>query len=168
MLSKNLLWREGEAWFIFPANAKFLFLVDTHSYSGGNPVRKLLPESALRLFGPAYPLSQGYPKHTTLSSQSPSGLVVTITHPAHPLRGQQVEIIRLRRGHDPDLIIRLPDGSHSAIAASSTDYATGSDHEIPPSIAMPLLLDLDGLSQIVQLFDQLRAQGRFPTPDQEP
>jgi Family of unknown function (DUF5372) len=104
----------------------------------------------------------GYPKHTTHSYQSPSGFVITITHPAHPLRGQQVEVIRIRRGSDPDLIIRLPDGSHAAIAASSTDYATGSGHEIQPSISTPPLLDLDGLFRIAQLFDQLREQGRFP------
>jgi hypothetical protein len=108
------------------------------------------------------PLLSGYPKHTTTSSQSASGFVITITHPAHPLRGQQVEVIRLRRGPDPDLIIRLPDGSHSAIAASSTDYAVGSDREIQPSISAPSLLDLDGLFRIAQLFDQLREQGRFP------
>jgi Family of unknown function (DUF5372) len=104
----------------------------------------------------------GLPKQTTPSYQSPSGLVVTITHPAHPLRGQQVEVIRLRRGPDPDLIFLLPDGSHAAIAASSTNYATGPDLDIPPSISKPPLLDLDGLFRIAQHFDQLREQGRFP------
>ena len=29
-----------------------------------------------------------------------------VIHPHHPLYGQQVEIIRVRRGPDPDLIIR--------------------------------------------------------------
>jgi hypothetical protein len=90
-------------------------------------------------------------------------LVVTITHLAHPLRGQRVEVIYVRRGSDPDLIIRLPDGSHAAIAASSTDYAAESNLEIQPENSMPLLLDLDALCQIARLFAQLREQGRFPT-----
>jgi hypothetical protein len=108
--------------------------------------------------------SRGRPKQTTHPFQSSSGLVITITHPAHPLYRQQVEVIRLRlrQGLDPDLIIRLPDGSHAAIAASSTDYAVGSAPDIQPSISTPPLLDLDGLFRIAQLFDQLREQGRFP------
>jgi Family of unknown function (DUF5372) len=110
----------------------------------------------------------GLPEQTTHPFQSPSGLVVTITHPAHPLHNQQVEIIRIRRGPDPDLIIRLPDGSHVAIAASSTNYATGSDLEIQPLISNPPLLDLEGLFRIAQLFDQLRAQGRFPEQSPRP
>jgi hypothetical protein len=108
------------------------------------------------------PLRSGLPRQTTQPFQSSSGLVVTITHPAHPLHNQQVEIIRIRRGPDPDLIIRLSDGSHAAIAASSTNYATGSVLEIQPLISNPPLLDLEGLFRIAQLFDQLRAQGRFP------
>jgi hypothetical protein len=35
---------------------------------------------------------------------------VTVTHPHHPLYHQQVQLIRVRRGPDPDLIIRMPDG----------------------------------------------------------
>ena len=47
-----------------------------------------------------------------------------VIHPHHPLYGQQVEIIRIRRGPDPDLIIRQLDGYHGAIAASWTTYAS--------------------------------------------
>jgi hypothetical protein len=78
------------------------------------------------------------------------------------LRGQRVEIIRVRRGFDPDLVIRLPDGSHAAIAASSTDYAAAPTSEIQSENPTPLL-DLDGLRQIARLFARLREQGRFPT-----
>jgi len=85
---------------------------------------------------------------------------VTITHPHHPLYGQQVEVIRIRRGTDPDLIVRLPSGIHAAIAMSWTNYATSSDSEPPP---VPThLLDIDGLRQIVQLLDQIRQEGRSP------
>ena len=119
--------------------------------------------ASIKLASPG-PAGTGLPKQTTHPFQSPSGLVVTITHPAHPLRGQEVEVIRLRLrcGLDPDLIIRLPDGSHAAIAASSTDYGVGSAPDIQPSISTPPLLDLDGLFRIAQLFAQLREQGRFP------
>jgi Family of unknown function (DUF5372) len=89
---------------------------------------------------------------------------VTITHPHHPLCGQQVEVIRIRRGTDPDLIVRLPTGIHAAIAMSWTNYATSSDSEPPP---VPThLLDIDGLRQIVQLLDQIRQEGRSPVVEE--
>jgi hypothetical protein len=82
---------------------------------------------------------------------------VTITHPHHPLRGQRVEIVRLRRGHDPDLIVVLPDGRHAAIALSSTDYA--SPPESPPTVAAEHLLDLEGLRRVIHLLDRLAQSG---------
>jgi len=93
---------------------------------------------------------------------------VTITHPYHPLSGQQCEVIRIRRGMDPDLIVRLRDGSHAAIAMSWTDYggepaliAEQNGHDLP-------LLDLQGLRQIGHLIEDLRQQGRGPTPRRPP
>jgi hypothetical protein len=111
-----------------------------------------------------YRSSWGYPQRTTPSSQPPSGFV-TITHPHHPLRGQRVEIVRIRRGNDPDLIVVLPDGRHAAIALSSTDYA--SLLESPPTVAAEHLLDLDGLRRVIQLLDRLaqRAQGPSTADD---
>ena len=99
----------------------------------------------------------GCPKHTTPSSQLSSGFV-TITHPHHPLRGQRVEIIRLRRGADPDLIVRLPDGRHAALALSSTDYAAPPD--LPPQSRPEYLLDLAGLRRVIQLLDRLASPQR--------
>jgi Family of unknown function (DUF5372) len=78
---------------------------------------------------------------------------VTITHPHHPLRGQRVEIVQIRRGNDPDLIVVLPDGRHAAIALSSTDYDSSPD--IPPTVTVEHLLDLDGLRRVIQLLDRL-------------
>jgi Family of unknown function (DUF5372) len=74
--------------------------------------------------------------------------LVTITHPFHPLCGQQVEVIRLRQGTDPDLVIRLPNGQHAALAMSSTDYANppGLDRPSTP----PPLLDLLALFEIIE------------------
>jgi uncharacterized protein DUF5372 len=85
---------------------------------------------------------------------------VTITHPFHPLRGQQVEVILIRRGRDPDLIIRLPDGLHAAVAMSSTDYASPPEGDLPSGPAH--LLDFDGLRQMVQLIDHLHQTVRYP------
>ena len=103
------------------------------------------------------------PQYTTSISQ-PSLESVTITHPHHPLHGQRCEIVRIRRGVDPDFILRLADGSHAAIAMSWTDY--GEPQGLPAAPSRPDLpqLDLQGLRQIVHLLDQLRQEDRFPTP----
>ena len=78
---------------------------------------------------------------------------MTVIHPHHPLYGQRVEVVRIRRGNDPDLIVVAPDGRHTAIALSSTDY--DSPPEIPLTAAAEHLLDLDGLRLVVQLLDRL-------------
>ena len=80
-----------------------------------------------------------------------------VTHPHHPLYGQQVEIIRVRRGPDPDLIIRHIDGYHGAIAASWTTYAFASD--ALPVERLPVL-DLEGLCQLARVVEQLQERGR--------
>jgi hypothetical protein len=79
-----------------------------------------------------------------------------VTHPHHPLHGQQVMVIRVRRGADPDLIIRFPDGFYGAISASWTDYAAGPDMTLSPD--PPPLLDLLGLCQMVHPVEQLRSR----------
>lgn len=99
-----------------------------------------------------------YPRLTTPSSQSPSGFV-TIIHPHHPFCGQRVEIVRVRRGADPDLIVRLADGTHAAIAMSGTDYATSPEGATP--LGASHLLDLEGLRQAAQLIEHLRQAGQF-------
>jgi Family of unknown function (DUF5372) len=80
-----------------------------------------------------------------------------VTHPHHPLCGQQVEIIRIRRGPDPDLIIRHVDGYHGAIAASWTTYASTSD---ALACEKPPLLDLEGLSQLAHAVERLEERSR--------
>jgi hypothetical protein len=97
----------------------------------------------------------GHLKQTTISFQSPSGFV-TITHPNHPFRGQQVEIIRIRRGIDPDLVVRLPDGQHVAIAMSGTDYAAPG--QSAPVSSIEHLLDFQGLRQAVELVEYITWQ----------
>jgi hypothetical protein len=97
-----------------------------------------------------------HPKQTTISSQSPSGFV-TITRPNHPLLGQQVEIVRVRRGVDPDLIVRLPDGQHVAIAMSGTDYAVPG--QSAPSHSASHLLDFQGLLQTAEFVEHITGKG---------
>jgi hypothetical protein len=58
----------------------------------------------------------------------------------------------MRRGADPDLIVRLPDGMHGAVAMSWTNYAGSSQASAHPE-TVPLL-SLDGLRQLVQWLDQ--------------
>jgi len=101
-----------------------------------------------------------HPERTTPSSQTPSGFV-TITHPHHPLRGQLLPIVCVRHGESPDVIVRLPDGSHAAVALSATDYAADVSVGRTPTTA-DQLLDLQGLRQMAQLLDELRRQGRLP------
>jgi hypothetical protein len=93
------------------------------------------------------------PKQTTPLSQSVSGFV-TITHPYHPLRGQQVEVVRLRRGVNPTLIIRTPNGRHMAIAIESTNYLSDDDSDQP--IGPRHLLDIEGLWHVAQFIEQRR------------
>lgn len=73
----------------------------------------------------------------------------------------------MRRGPDPDLIIRMLDGQHSAISASSTDYLTHSFATDPGGVlapeevnlvAAPPLLSIKGLLQVVQFMDELNLE----------
>ena len=59
----------------------------------------------------------------------------------------------MRRGIDPDLIVRLPDGRHAAIAMSSTDYLSST--ESPAWPAAEHLLDLEGLRAVIHLLDRI-------------
>jgi len=102
-------------------------------------------------------------QHTT-SFDKPSEEWVTVTHPHHPLHGQRVQLIRVRRGPDPDLIIRMPDGYHGAIAASLTDY-TGTSEPASDVTELPLL-SLTGLWQIARFIEQQRQLHLLPEGDE--
>jgi len=86
---------------------------------------------------------------------------VTVTHPHHPLHGQQLPVVCIRQGERPDVIVRLPDGSHAAIALNATDQAENASAALSPAHTSHLL-DLKGLRQMAQLIDDFRRQGRFP------
>ena len=71
-------------------------------------------------------------------------------------------MVRVRQGMEPDIIVRLPDGTHAAIAMHLTDYAAPPVPEAPPTAAH--LLDLRGLRHVLHLLERLRAAGGFPPP----
>ena len=66
--------------------------------------------------------------------------------------------MRIRRGADPDLIVRLPDGIHAAVAMSMTDYAGVTE---PATTETQPLLALAGLRQIVQRIEQWDPHRRY-------
>jgi hypothetical protein len=74
-----------------------------------------------------------------------------------------VPLVRIRRGADPDLIVRHPDGYHTAIAMSWTDF--GTTPPPPSTTALPPLLALAGLRQTVAFLEHLRHVGRWPLPE---
>ncbi|MCP4537506.1 MAG: hypothetical protein GY832_10200 [Chloroflexi bacterium] len=97
--------------------------------------------------------------YTTPISQEPAQFV-TITHPYHPLYGQQVKVIRVCRGADPDITVQFPDGLHVVVAMSWTDYVA--PQGFGSSLAPPHLLDFSGLRQTVRLVARMRQEGRYP------
>jgi hypothetical protein len=77
-------------------------------------------------------------------------------------------VVFIRRGVDPDLILRLSDGTHAAIAMSWTN--AGQPQELPttPNETEVPRFDLQGLRQIVHLLEQLRQADRFSNPRHRP
>jgi hypothetical protein len=96
----------------------------------------------------------------------PSPRIVTVTHPFHPLKGQQVTILRIRNGADPNLIVRLPDGTHTALTMSNTDFVLPE----PPqdALASHVLLDPQGLYQLSLLVQRLLARQQTVPPTLQP
>lgn len=74
--------------------------------------------------------------------------------------------MRVRRGADPDLIVRLPDGRHAALAQSSTadTLPPGADDPSDSSALVPLL-DVDGLRQLLALIARIRDPRRVLSAD---
>jgi hypothetical protein len=70
-------------------------------------------------------------------------------------------VVCVRHGTSPDVIVRLPDGSHAAIALRDTDQAVPSTTDLPAVDACHLL-DLGRLRQLAQFVADLRRHGRSP------
>lgn len=85
---------------------------------------------------------------------------MTIIHPFHPLRGQQVPVVRLQgKEPEPELLIQLPDESFTLIDIGSTDYALSIDDQTP-AVNTHHLLDFAGLCQAARLVKRLRAESQ--------
>jgi hypothetical protein len=69
---------------------------------------------------------------------------------------------------DPDLSLRLADGTHAAIAMSWPDFGEGQALSATQSELDLPRLDLQGLRQSLRLVDQLRQEDRFPKPQRSP
>ena len=145
---------------LVPLHQRNIVPSSTHTSVGRRALRRWGPGLADTTPAWLCLASSGSSPHTTPFSQS-SLESVTITHPHHPLRGQRVMLVRIRQGVDPDLIVQLPDGTHTALAMSSTDYA-GTPAAAPPGDPTPLLA-LEGLRQVVRLVERCRQQKRGPT-----
>ena len=130
-----------------------------HASSRRTAAQSTLPAGSVSLLAPVCQTRRAYSQHTTPFTK-PSVEWVTVTHPHHPLSGQRVRLIRVRRGPEPDLIIRLPDGYHRAIAASLTDYGGPVDSNLPET--PPPLLSIEGLWQIAQWVAQQREHQSSP------
>ena len=90
---------------------------------------------------------------------------MTITHGYHPRHGERVRLIRVCRGADPDLEVKLPNGLRLRVAMSCTDYATpqGTAHPSTP----PHMLDFNGLRLAAEVIERMRQEGRYPVADDE-
>jgi hypothetical protein len=66
------------------------------------------------------------------------------------LFGQQLQVVRTQQciNAELDLIVRLPDGTHAALAVSCTDCQIS--HPVVPVPADTPLLDLEGLRRLAQ------------------
>jgi hypothetical protein len=95
---------------------------------------------------------------TTRLSDTPYAQV-TITHPFHPLRGQQVEVLSVHdRAGEADLWVSLPDGTTALMAMNATDYAT-SEATMAMNRTGPRV-DWVGLQALGRLLEPLRRKAQ--------
>jgi hypothetical protein len=77
-----------------------------------------------------------------------------ITHPFHPLRGQQFAVLKLRTVSGVELLsMRHPDLGSLSVARDWTDWAAPGTN--PPAPHLALIIDADGLLTLSDLVDAL-------------
>jgi Family of unknown function (DUF5372) len=105
-------------------------------------------------------------RYVTQQHAATATQVARVTHPHHPLKGQQLTIVCIRKGVDPDIVVQLPDGTHAALAMSATDYAASPQIPVPDE---PIaLLDLQGLCGLAVLVERLLERPRTTPTSQLP
>jgi Family of unknown function (DUF5372) len=87
---------------------------------------------------------------------------IVVTYPHHPLFEQQFEFVRLRRGKQPLVEIRLPTGNTARLPVDYTDYlsANSADSFTNNHVAEENLLDMDGLLKVVGLISAIKGRRR--------
>jgi hypothetical protein len=92
-------------------------------------------------------------RQTAQQPKPPLGLA-EITHPFHPLRGQQFAVLKLRTVSGVELLsLRHPDLGSLSVARDWTDWAAPGTN--PPAPHLALIIDADGLLTLSDLVDAL-------------
>ena len=74
--------------------------------------------------------------------------------------------MRVRRGINPTLIIRAPDGRHMAVALEATDYLAG-EVDVAQAKGATHLLDIEGLWHTAQFIKKIRQRDHTLTVGSE-
>jgi hypothetical protein len=84
-------------------------------------------------------------------------VMVTVTHPLHPLYGQQFEFVGLRKGTEPTLVVRLPTGKNTRLPIGYTDYVSAQTPHVDKNCedGGGNLLAVNGLLQAVNLISSI-------------
>lgn len=100
--------------------------------------------------------SQGFGHNTPDRKSLPT--TVTVTHPHHPLFEQRLELVKLRKGAQPKVVIRLPEGKTAYLPIEYTDYASTVTPDVNRNddTGGENLLDLEGLLRAVNLVNELK------------
>ena len=82
---------------------------------------------------------------------------IRITYPAHPLIGKRLKVIgRCRRGQDALWLVVLPDGSHTYLPYSWTDY--GVQHRSLLGASSNTKATPEVLRELIDLLVELRGR----------
>jgi hypothetical protein len=77
---------------------------------------------------------------------------ITITHPHHPLNGQKLELISVRRGPNSVLLVKMLNGVRARLPRDWTDYGCSSLDEASTDPAQ--FLSIEGLRKIIKIISQ--------------
>lgn len=90
---------------------------------------------------------------------------ITVTHPHHPLRGQQLELVRVLQGVDSKLFVRHPEGRCFRIPRDWTDFE---DRQAAHPVAPPeRLLDISGLREVTVIISSIQNESSSSQTDGE-
>ena len=95
-------------------------------------------------------------RRTTLRSGQPLGFA-EITHPFHPLRGQQFVVLKIKEVAGVEILsLRHAEMGSLAVRREWTDWAAPGTSRGPTSGQKPLLIDAPGLLALADLISSLK------------